>query len=82
MPGAAFGFDTVAQMASALADEPFKPTAKRLPEKLAQLSPEQYHAIRFHPEASLWRKEASPFQVQFFPRGSYFRQEIAVNEID
>lgn len=82
MPGSAFGFDEIAQIASTLADEPFTPNAKLLPERLAQLSPEQYHAIRFHPEASLWRGEASPFQVQFFPRGSYFRHEIAVSEID
>ncbi len=82
MPGAGFGFEQVNDMAAALAETPMRANAMPLPETMAQLTPEKYHAIRFHPEASLWRDEGAPFQVQFFPRGSYFHHAIAVNVID
>ena len=82
MPGAAFGFDQVNALAKNLAAEPFKPNAKPLPESLAELTPAQYHAIGFRAEASLWRDDAGPYQVQFFPRGSYFRHRTAINLIE
>ncbi|HEY9550070.1 MAG TPA: glucan biosynthesis protein [Kiloniellaceae bacterium] len=81
MPGAAFGFDQVSILAEKLALQPFEPNATPLPESLAALSPARYHAIRFRAEASLWRDAGLPYQVQFFPRGSYFRHLISVNEI-
>ena len=82
MPGASFGFDQVDERAKSLAEAPHKPGAKPLPEALTALTPEQFHAIRFHPEASLWRDDPEPYEVQFFPRGSYFRHETAINVID
>jgi len=82
MPGAAIDFDAVNVMAADLAAAPFRPNADPLPESLAGLTPEQYHAIRFRPEATLWRDETLSFQVQFFPRGSYFRHAVAINVID
>ncbi|GAB4352112.1 MAG: glucan biosynthesis protein G [Kiloniellaceae bacterium] len=82
MPGAAFGFDRVAALAEALAAKPFEPNAGPLADTMAELTPEQYHAIRFREEASLWRGDASPYEVQFFPRGSYFRHQTAINVID
>jgi glucans biosynthesis protein len=82
MPGAGFGFDQVSAMAEALASEPHKPNAPAMPDELAELTPVRYHAIHFNPEASLWRNAPSPFQVQFFPRGSYFRHQIAISVVD
>lgn len=82
MPGTNFGFDQVKEMAAALAGTPMQPNATPLPDSMATLTPEKYHAIRFHPEASLWREEASPFQVQLFPRGSYFRHAATINVVD
>ena len=82
MPGAAFGFDQVSARAEELALSPFEPNAAPLPEDLASMSPARYHSIHFRAEASLWRGEGLPYQVQFFPRGSYFRHRISVNVID
>ena len=82
MPGSAFGFEQVDDMAASLATSPFRASAPELPEAMAELTPEEYHAISFHPEASLWRDEGLPFQVQFFPRGSYFHQAVAMNVVD
>ena len=82
MPGAAFGFDQVNALAESLAVQPFEPNAAPLPEHLAQLTPTRYHSIHFRAEASLWRDQGLPYQVQFFPRGSYFRHLIAVNVIE
>src|SRR3546814_4009174 len=73
MPGAAFGFDQVSAAAESLAVKPFEPNAPPLPEHLAALTPVRYHSIHFRAETSLWRDAGLPYQVQFFPRGSYFR---------
>ena len=82
MPGVAFGFDQVSALAEKLAGQPYQINAAPMPEHMAELTPARYHAIRFRPEASLWRDDPSPFEVQFFPRGSYFRHQIGVNVID
>src|SRR3546814_7435738 len=82
MPGAAFGFDQVSAAAESLAVKPFEPNAPPLPEHLAALTPVRYHSIHFRAEASLWRDDGLPYQVQFFPRGSYFRHRIAVNVVE
>ncbi|MEO3430352.1 glucan biosynthesis protein G [Pelagibius sp. CAU 1746] len=82
MPGTAFGFEQVDDMAATLAETPMRPNAKPLPEAMAQLTPQDYHAIRFRPEASLWRDEDVSFEVQFFPRGSYFHHAVTVNVLD
>lgn len=82
MPGSTFDFEKVSEMAAALASEPFQADPRPLPETLANMTPEQYNAIRFHPEATLWRDEPSVFRVQFLPRGSYFRREISIEIID
>ncbi|MGF1593880.1 MAG: glucan biosynthesis protein [Kiloniellaceae bacterium] len=81
MPGAGFGFDQVAAMAEQLAAEPHQPNAAPMPEHLAELSPARYHAIRFRPEARLWRDDPSPFKIEFYPRGSYFRHRVAINAV-
>jgi glucans biosynthesis protein len=82
MPGAGFGLDEVSAMAAKLASESFAPSAQPMPEHMAALTPVRYHSIHFRAEASLWRDDPSPFQVQFFPRGSYFRHQIAINVVD
>lgn len=82
MPGTAFDFGRVEDLAASLAASPHQSNATPLPDALAELPPEKYHAIRFHPQGTLWQDGMSPFQVQFFPRGSYFRHAVAINIID
>jgi len=82
MPGTRFGFDQVRELAKRLASESYSDTLTPLPEDLAALSPETYHAIRYREEETLWRKDASRFQVKFFPRGSFFQRGVAINLIE
>lgn len=83
MPDRALTFSLLRAEAARLASEPHEPTTPvPLPEHLGQLTPQEYHAIRFRPEASIWRDEGLPFQMQLFHRGSYFRQSVKVNVVD
>ena len=83
MPNSPFGFSRLRAKAAQLASSPHEPaSAMTLPDDLRDLTPQQYHAIRFRPDASIWRDEGLPFQVQFFPRGSYFRQAVTINIVD
>ncbi|NIA67495.1 glucan biosynthesis protein [Pelagibius litoralis] len=83
MPGSPFSLTQLRAKAAQLASQPHEPVDSiPLPEKLGELTPEQYHAIRFRPEASIWRDDQLPFQMQFFHRGSYFRQEVKISVID
>jgi glucans biosynthesis protein len=76
----AFGFDDVAREAEALAKAPYREPAA-LPPALAKLSYDQYRRLRFNEARALWRSEALPFQVQFFPAGRGFKHALRMNEI-
>jgi glucans biosynthesis protein len=82
MPGTRFGFDQVRELARRLAAAPFSDTTPAMPEELAALSPETYHAIAYREEEILWRGEGSRFQVKFFPRGSFFHRQVTINVIE
>ena len=79
----AFGFTALRAKALELAAKPYEPRQDPpLPSRLTELSPLQYRAIRFRPEASIWRSDGLPFQLQLFHRGSYFRGAVKVNLFD
>jgi len=83
MPDSPFDFEKLRSTAARLASEPMVGgDADTLPQTLAELTPAQFHAVRFRPEATIWRDEALPFQMQLFHRGSYFRQTVKINLID
>ncbi|TGM57129.1 glucan biosynthesis protein [Leptospira adleri] len=48
---------------------------------LQGLSWEQYKNIRFKPEASLWKKEGNPFQIQFFHPGHLYNTNVFLHEV-
>lgn len=82
-PAAGFkGFEQVQAKAAALAAKPFAENTPELPPFLSNLDYDQYRDIRFRPDQSLWRQDHLPFQVQYFSRGSIFRNRVLINVIE
>jgi glucans biosynthesis protein len=78
---AAFGFDDVAERASALAQEPFQ-RPEPVPRWLLQIGYDEWRGIRFRPEQALWRGASSSFTVQFFHPGLFYDRPVAVNVVE
>jgi glucans biosynthesis protein len=78
---ASFGFDDVARMARELAARPWQAPPPRLPKELASLGYDRYRDIRFRTDRSLWRDQKLPFELQFFPMGTFYDQPVAMHEI-
>ncbi len=76
------GFEQVQKKAAALAAKPFLKNTPELPPFLLNLDYDQYRDIRFRPDQSLWRQDGLPFQVQYFSRGSIFRDRVLINVVD
>ncbi len=76
-----FDADFVAERARALARRPFQPPSTDLPPRLTGLSYDAYRAIRYRPEAALWRDARLPFQVELFFRGRYSRERVDLFEV-
>jgi glucans biosynthesis protein len=49
---------------------------------LRDLTYDQYRSIRFKPDRSLWRAQRSFFEVQLFHLGFYYREPVAVFELE
>lgn len=81
MPAHAFEFATVIEKAKALAGEKYQPPPE-VPGFLRDLDYQDYQAIRFNPEASLWRQGRSRFQVMMVPPGSFYTHPVRLNQID
>lgn len=64
-----------------LAGRPWSPPDETLPPGLDDLDYAGYRAIRFRPEAALWRGE-TPFEIQLLPRGSIFRTPVRIHVVD
>src|SRR5690554_355740 len=71
-------FDAIEARAKALAASDFKPVQANIPGELANMNYEQYRAIRFRPEASLWRGE-SLFEIQLFHPGFLYREPVVLH---
>ncbi len=72
--------DYVKQLAADLAKESYEPPREQVTQFFRKLSYDQYRRILFLPEASLWRSDNLPFQLQFFHPGYLFNQTIELNE--
>ncbi len=77
----AFDYAWLKGHARSLAQQPHQSRQGQLPASLRQLSWDDYQAIRFRPEASLWRKPDSAFRVQLFHLGLYFQTPVAIHEV-
>ena len=81
VPAQAFEFETIVDRAKALANEKYQPPPE-VPGFLRNLNYQEYQAIRFNPEASLWREGRSHFQVMMVPPGSFYTHPVKLNQID
>lgn len=77
----AFGFNDVARRAQALAEESWREPRNELPKALRELSYDQYRDIRFRPERALWRRNGSPFEIQFFHPGFFFNNSVKIHVV-
>lgn len=77
----AFEFGEVVDKARALAEAKYEP-APEVPDILKDLNYQQYQAIRFNPEASLWREGLSLFRVMMVPPGNFYTHTVKLNEVD
>src|ERR1039458_5405850 len=76
-----FDFDTLRYQAKLLAIRPYLPQPQRIPESLQKLTYDRYRDIRFKPEKAWWRREALPFQLQFFHPGFFFNKTVQISEV-
>jgi periplasmic glucans biosynthesis protein len=68
--------------ARALAAKPHVQSASKIPPSVANLSYDQYQAIRFRKEHALWAKGNSRFRAQFFHLGMYFKWPVRLFELE
>ncbi len=80
--GLAMPFDAeqVVVLARDLAARQYRPRPE-VPADWLSLSYEQYRSIWFRPPAALWAGTDSPYEVDFFAPGLYFRQPVQINEV-
>jgi glucans biosynthesis protein len=76
---AAFDLDAVSARARALALQPYRAPAPTANDRLLALSYDDYRDIRFRPEASVWRGEGLPFELQFFHVGRGFAHPVELH---
>jgi len=81
--GSGFSFTTARELARSLAAKDFQPERNAdLPEALKNLTYDQYQAIRFRPEHSLWKDDHVRFTAQFFQRGYLYQDPVKIHVID
>lgn len=80
-PARPFDYAWLKGHARALAQQPHRSRNERLPQSLRDISWDDYQALRFRPEASLWRQRESAFRTQLFHLGLYFQTPVAIHEV-
>ncbi len=71
-------FQYVTERARRLAGSSYAPAEATLPYNLTNLDYDQYRAIRFRPEAALWRDEAR-FEIQLFHPGYIYDEPVRIH---
>src|ERR1700733_4327468 len=64
-----FDYAWLKGQARALSSQPFQPREGQIPDKLGQMSWDQWQAIEFQDDHSLWREQGLNAQVRFFHLG-------------
>lgn len=79
--GVPFNVAWLKEEARRLAAQPYVARPMALPPTLAAVGWDEYQAIRFEPEHSLWRNDHLAFQLRFFHLGIYYRQSVTLHEV-
>ena len=77
-----FDYATLKGMARSLAAAPYHEANVQLPAPIADLTWDQWEAIEFRPEHSLWADENLRFQVRFFHLGFTARKPVRLYAVD
>ncbi|WCE08477.1 MULTISPECIES: glucan biosynthesis protein D [Pseudomonas] len=80
--GQAFDFDWLKQHAKELAGKAYQPTAQKLPDTLANMTPQQFNAIGYDAQHSLWHDLKGQLDVQFFHVGMGFKTPVHMYSVD
>ncbi len=79
----AFSFETVRQMARALAAKEYQPQNNSdMPEFLRKMGYDEYQLIRFWPNAWPWHTGAIEFGIQCFHRGYIYQDAVKLHVVD
>jgi glucans biosynthesis protein len=81
-PPAAFGYETVQQLASELAAKAHEPPPNALPKGAENLTYDDFRQIRFRRERTIWRGEGLMFELQVLPSGWLFKTPVEINLVD
>ena len=81
-PAQPFDWERLKEDARELARQPFEAPGDQRPPQLAELTWDQYEALRFRPDHALWADTDLPFRVQFFHLGSYYRAAVRIFVVD
>ncbi len=76
----AVNHDFVKRIAAEIAQEPHETPREQVTSFFRKLGYDEYRRILFQPDASLWRTDGLPFQVQFFHPGYLFTRTVELNE--
>ncbi len=78
---APFDLEALTLQARALADRPYRSAPVTANRRLLALSYDDYRDIRYRPDASWWRSEGLPFELQFFHVGRGYTQPVRLHEL-
>ncbi|MEJ1097673.1 MULTISPECIES: glucan biosynthesis protein G [unclassified Pseudoxanthomonas] len=77
-----FDADTVPNLARTLAASAYRPPDSALSSSLQKIKYDQYRDIRYDPKRAIWRGTSSPFQLQFFHRGFFFKERVDISLVE
>ncbi|MGV8916864.1 MAG: glucan biosynthesis protein [Pseudomonas sp.] len=77
-----FDFQALQANAKDIANRPFVDTNEMLPPTLANMTPQQFNAIQYDPQHSLWGDIKGQLDVQFFHVGMGFKQPVRMYSVD
>ena len=76
-----FDYAWLKGQARALSGQPFQPREGQIPDKLGQMSWDQWQAIEFQDDHSLWREQGLNAQVRFFHLGWHMTTPVRLYEV-
>ena len=76
-----FDFAWLKGHARYLSGQPYQSRKGDLPKSLKNISWDDYQAIQFRPDKSLWQFKGSDFHLQFFHLGLYFQTPVTMYEV-
>ncbi|WP_426149964.1 glucan biosynthesis protein D [Pseudomonas sp. DC3000-4b1] len=77
-----FDFEGLKALAKALAAQPYTDRKQALPPTLANMTPQQFNAIQYDANHSLWKEVNGQLDVQFFHVGMGFRTPVRMYSVD